>query len=104
MVLNKLKIGIKYCGGCNPEYDRVALAKYIEECLQKKAIFLSLESKKLDLILAVQGCSTACADLTPFKGRPVYIIKGQKDADNFLKSIESVSNLKFHEQFVETSG
>ena len=94
MVLNKLKIGIKYCGGCNPEYDRVALVKYIEERLQKKAVFLSPEFEGLDLILAVQGCGTACADLTRFKGRPVYIIKGQKNADAFLKSIDSLSNLK----------
>ncbi len=93
MVLNKLKIGIKYCGGCNPEYDRVALVKYIEERLQKKAIFLSPESEELDLILAVQGCGTACADLTHFKGQLVYIVRGQKDADAFLKSIYSVSNL-----------
>ena len=23
-----LKVGIKYCGGCNPGYDRVALADF----------------------------------------------------------------------------
>ena len=88
MVLNKLKIGIKYCGGCNPEYDRVALVNYIEERLQEKATFLSPESEEPDLILAIQGCGTACADLTQFKGRLVYIVKGRKDADTFLKSID----------------
>ncbi|MBW2200865.1 MAG: hypothetical protein JRF71_08510 [Deltaproteobacteria bacterium] len=94
--MNKLKIGIKYCGGCNPEYDRVALVKYIEKRLQNKADFLSPESEDLDLILAIQGCGTTCADLTHFQGRLVYIIKSRKDADTFLKSIDSVSIPKLY--------
>ena len=30
----RIRVGLKYCGGCNPEYDRVALVKHIEESLQ----------------------------------------------------------------------
>ena len=63
----RLRIGLKHCGGCNPGYDRVALAKQIEKSLQGKVKFVSPESQDVALILAVQGCSTACADLSAFQ-------------------------------------
>jgi hypothetical protein len=55
----KLRIGVKYCGGCNPQYDRVELVETIRASLQGNAEFVSPESRRVDLILAVQGCATA---------------------------------------------
>ena len=55
----KIRVGVKYCGGCNPQYDRVQLVGKIEGCLQGKAELVSPESKGLDIVLAVQGCGTA---------------------------------------------
>ena len=85
MVLNsktntRLKIGIKYCGGCNPRYDRVALVKQIEKSLQGEAEFVLPESENVVLILAVQGCSTACADLSAFQGLEIRTITNIEDA------------------------
>ena len=50
-----LKVGIKYCGGCNPYYDRVALVKRIENRLQGKVEFVSAANDEVDLVLAVEG-------------------------------------------------
>jgi hypothetical protein len=55
----KLKISVKYCGGCNPEYDRVELVEKIAASLTGKADLVSPESEGSDMVLAVQGCSTA---------------------------------------------
>jgi hypothetical protein len=55
----KLKISVKYCGGCNPQYDRVELVEKIRASLKDKAELVSRESKGSDMVLAVQGCSTA---------------------------------------------
>ncbi|MEJ2726163.1 MAG: hypothetical protein P8175_16295 [Deltaproteobacteria bacterium] len=55
----KLKISVKYCGGCNPLYDRVELVEKIRASLRGKAELVSRESKGSDMVLAVQGCSTA---------------------------------------------
>jgi len=79
-----LKVGIKYCGGCNPAYDRVALADYIKDSLHGRVEFLSLDSEVIDLVLAVEGCKTACADLSAFKGTKTRIITKIKDAEEFL--------------------
>ena len=83
----KLKIGLKYCGGCNPAYDRVALVKKIERGLKKEVEFVSPESEGVDLVLAVQGCSTACADLSAFKGMEIRTITSGEDTENFVKEL-----------------
>jgi len=82
-----LKIGIKYCGGCNPYYDRVALVKRIESRLQGKVEFVSAANDDVDLVLAVEGCNTACADLSSFDGKEIRIISKTEDADNFIRKI-----------------
>jgi hypothetical protein len=84
---SRLKVAIKYCGGCNPDYDRVALAKYIEKSLLGKVEFVSAEDENIDLVLAVQGCKTACADLNAFKGIKSRFISKIEDAEELL-SIE----------------
>jgi len=82
-----MKVGLKYCGGCNPEYDRVALVKHIQESLQGKVEFVKPESEDVRLILAVEGCSTACADLSAFQGREVWIITNIEGGERFIKKI-----------------
>jgi hypothetical protein len=83
----KITVGVKYCGGCNPEYDRVALVRHIEERLQDKAEFVRPEREGVKLILAVEGCSTACADLRAFQGMEIRIITGREDAERFIREI-----------------
>jgi hypothetical protein len=82
---SRLKLTIKYCGGCNPDYDRVALVKRIEERLNGKVEFVSAEDENIDLVLAVEGCKTACADLSAFKGIKIQFITKIEDAENFVK-------------------
>ena len=82
-----LKVSIKYCGGCNPYYDRVALVKRIESRLQGKVEFVSPAHDDVDLVLAVEGCKTACADLSSFLGKTIHIITRNEDAGKFLLKI-----------------
>jgi hypothetical protein len=84
----QLKIRVKYCGGCNPNYDRVALVKQIEERLAGKAALVGAEGNGIALVLAVVGCSIACADLTPFAGLEIRVITSPEDAELFIRDIE----------------
>ena len=85
-----LKVGIKYCGGCNPYYDRVALVKRIERRLKGKVAFVSAAADDdVDLVLAVEGCNTACADLSSFDGKKIRIITQIEDADDFIREIST---------------
>ena len=82
-----LRIGVKYCGGCNPEYDRVAFVDQIKERLEGKAAFVPPESEGVDMILSVNGCQTACADLSGFKGVETRIITGIEEGEKFIREI-----------------
>lgn len=82
-----LKIGIKYCGGCNPYYDRVALVRRIEGRLQGKVEFVSPDKDSVELVLAVEGCKTACADLGSFDGKQIRVITQREDVDEFIQEI-----------------
>ncbi len=82
-----LKAAIKYCGGCNPGYDRVALAGYVKNSLHGRVEFVPLDSEVVDMILAIEGCKTCCADLSPFEGKPVHFISQIEDAGKCLQKI-----------------
>jgi len=86
----QLKIGVKYCGGCNPTYDRVALVKEVEGRLRGKASLVRADSEGVTLVLAVEGCATACADLSPFEGLEVWIITCPEGAEPFIRYIEAM--------------
>ena len=84
-----MKVAIKYCGGCNPDYDRVALVKRIKENLNGKIEFVSPDAESIDLVLAIEGCQTACADLSTIKATQIRIIRKVDDAVDFLQSFKT---------------
>ncbi len=90
----KLRVGIKYCGGCNPEYDRVAIVDHIKQSLKDKIEIVRPESEAVDLILSVNGCSTACADVKPFENLKIHTITSLEDADKFIKAVSGDSTVK----------
>ena len=57
------RIGVKYCGGCNPRIDR---SKFVDELKKMLSGDLSLAigcgTEKWELGILVCGCPTACAD------------------------------------------
>ena len=46
--------------------------------------FFSLDSEVIDLVLAIEGCKTACADLSAFKGAKIRFITKIEDAEKYL--------------------
>jgi hypothetical protein len=82
-----LRIGIKYCGGCNPEYDRVALVRHIKEKLKGSAASFSYDTREADLVVAVQGCETACADLSGLDPQKIRILTDPEQAQKLVQEI-----------------
>lgn len=83
----KRRIGLKYCGGCNPLHDRVRTAGWIQEQLKDRIEFVSYEDEDTEGILIIAGCATACVDRTPFAGRRVWTVTGPEDAERFVEEI-----------------
>jgi hypothetical protein len=84
----KLKVGLKYCGGCNPRYNRVALVRCIEKKCGDIIEFVDPRTEGVDFILAVHGCEISCANLEPFDGIIIKHVSRVEDAERLIEQIQ----------------
>lgn len=56
------KIGIRFCGGCNPRIGRVAVASNVKKELEALGYVISGHDQDADFLIYLNGCSAACAD------------------------------------------
>lgn len=56
----KADIGVRYCGGCNPTYDRVKVVKKLEKLLPELSFERAQPGKSYAAVLIVNGCFNAC--------------------------------------------
>jgi hypothetical protein len=78
----KIKVGIKYCGGCRSGYDRVALVDELRDRFAEKMEFVPADSEDAEEILVVCGCPSACAKVE--SSRPLYTITSPADAKKWI--------------------
>lgn len=83
---NKKRIFIKYCGGCNPTYERVEMVQRIKSQMKTRFLFILHDQKDADVLLFVNGCSRSCASEKSIRmGAHYYSIKGEGDFDTLIK-------------------
>jgi 4-hydroxybutyrate CoA-transferase len=80
--------GVKFCGGCNPKYDRKLFYDILKN-EYKNIIYQTVNSNsnsfEYDLIIVFCGCSVCCADYKKYKTKTKYIV---------IKSIEEIHKIK----------
>jgi len=57
----KRSVGVRYCGGCNPRFDRVGFVRRLENEFPEINITYAEEGVQYAAILVVCGCLAACA-------------------------------------------
>ena len=84
-----MRVGIKYCGGCDPAYDRVDYVRQIQEAAGDRIEWLRFDEPGLDALLLVNGCDTQCIDLTSFNSGslPSISIKPNEELPENIVSI-----------------
>jgi hypothetical protein len=55
------RLAFKFCGGCNPAIERGEVAQKIRQELNPIVNWVSWEEGS-DLVIIINGCSTACAE------------------------------------------
>ena len=58
---DKVQVGVRYCGGCNPRYDRVALVKRLESFFPEAEFVPADDGAIYPAALVVHGCPARCA-------------------------------------------
>lgn len=90
-----MKIGIKYCGGCNPRYDRKDIVTRLEDEYKDLIINLINKNEDYDLVIILCGCSSCCINDEDLMGKYGKVIVAQdKDYINILNTINSIKKLK----------
>ncbi len=54
-------IGVKFCGGCDPVYDRVEYFESIKEAAGDHLDWVSYDSSAFERLLVINGCGRACS-------------------------------------------
>ena len=86
----KKKIGIKYCGGCNPSYERVEIVERIQNQFKDRFLFLPYKDHENDLIVFVNGCQRACAFSTLNSlTLPHFSVTKESDFENLKLFLQS---------------
>lgn len=62
-----MKCGVRFCGGCNPRYDRRQALNQIESQLKDIDFINAAEGVPHDLLLVIGGCSNCCASYEQFE-------------------------------------
>jgi hypothetical protein len=105
-------IGLRYCGGCNPQIDRAKTVRTLKAGLIKLGVtvdFNTESEKPPDLFLLVNGCIHACLEeaylrqggTTPFisvEGEMVDRIPVSEDCipEVLIKKITELIHGRFH--------
>lgn len=59
-------IGAKFCGGCNPRYDRGQYYKDTIAANSEHTFELAQEGTKYDAVLVIGGCPACCASYNEY--------------------------------------
>ena len=83
-----MKIGIKYCGGCNPVYDRIGAVDKLKKRLAQHVFLPYSDEESFDAVLIVSGCASRCASVdTPV--HKVYLA----DIDDIDAVVDSINKI-----------
>jgi hypothetical protein len=69
------RIGLKYCGGCNPSYDRVEYVRAIQEAAGDRIAWVTLDEGGFSTILLVSGCDKQCVEMAEYEQAGHRIIR-----------------------------
>lgn len=62
--------GVKFCGGCNPRFQRGETFQKIKEQFRNRIEFrYAKEEEEYDLLLVICGCTNCCATYSQYRFR-----------------------------------
>ncbi|MCH1983180.1 hypothetical protein MCG98_11445 [Ruminococcus sp. OA3] len=94
-------LGIKYCGGCNPVYDRVAAVNELKESLKDLEISFTpyRAEEDYDFCLLVRGCNRDCVSDKEFSNcRQMFIAVCKEDFLIIKSELRAYCQAKMREE------
>ena len=88
--------GIKFCGGCNPRYDRPWAAGKLKSHFDGKIRFeYAVDGETYDLLVIIGGCSNCCASYEQYVTKGGVIkIWDEARVESAVSEIESIIKME----------
>jgi hypothetical protein len=85
------RVALKYCGGCDPGFDRVELFTKIRAAAGDAIEWVSFDERGFDTVLMIAGCDRACPEQNPEISpyRVISIKHDRVDAGAIVKALLS---------------
>lgn len=80
-----MRIGIKYCGGCNPIFDRKKLAENISDEYAGCSFEPVRDDVFYDAVLIINGCGRACGGHEKLKTAEKIFVNKPSDIEKIRK-------------------
>lgn len=87
--MRRKRVALKYCGGCNPGFDRVEFFNRIRAAAKDSIEWVTLDDPDFDAILIISGCDTACPEqsIDSSTGRIVSIRDDKSDPQEVVETL-----------------
>jgi len=90
-----MDVAVKYCGGCNPMFDRAGFAEKLREALPGISVQPFRENADADYLVVICGCRRACALHEGLSGRyGKYVVTDSADYESLFRSLRVAANQK----------
>ncbi|WP_053956154.1 hypothetical protein [Inediibacterium massiliense] len=87
-----MKVGVKFCGGCNPRYERRKFLEEIANHFKGHILFeMTKEQEIYDVLLVIGGCSNCCANYQNLRyKKEVLFSKNKEDQKQIIEEIYNI--------------
>lgn len=56
------RVALKFCGGCDPDYDRVEYWEKVRSAAGDRIKWLRVDDEGIEVALLINGCARACLE------------------------------------------
>jgi len=86
-----MNICVKYCGGCNPRYDRKKIIDNLRADFQNINIISQLDNATCDFVVVISGCMSACANHKDIDGKyGKFVVKDLNDYETLKTMLKTI--------------
>lgn len=87
--------GVKFCGGCNPRFQRGKTFDDIKQHFKGIVEFeMAKEDVLYDFILVIGGCTKCCASYWQYKTKyEIVLMWDEKQIERTIKRIEEIGGM-----------
>ena len=84
------RVALKYCGGCDSGFDRVAHFERIRAAAGDSIEWVVVDDGRLDAVLIVSGCATGCPERSLEGSLDVPMTSTTSDDDDPEKIVDTL--------------